>query len=182
MFQRTFPAGKRSPESRSDTEPFLSLDRIGEIWLSPSTPRSVPFGTTRFNSLHVLSDSGQSWMGIQVCPLLLFWWVQSSAYSPLTMFPSGSSPIHAPSILVDVVSGVFYISSALSSIVSNTLHGFCGEAIRPWSPSGFSYPPADNSLSTLSYISWVFLLSPGCSTCSPLLSILWDGSSSSWLT
>lgn len=38
---------------------------------SPSTPRSVPFGTTRFNSLHVLLDSGQSWMDIRVCPLLL---------------------------------------------------------------------------------------------------------------
>lgn len=33
-------------------------NRIGEILSSPSTPRSVPFGTTRFNSLHELSDSG----------------------------------------------------------------------------------------------------------------------------
>ena len=33
-------------------------NRIGEICPSPSTLRSIPFGTTRFNSLHVLSDSG----------------------------------------------------------------------------------------------------------------------------
>ena len=54
------------------TNPSI-FDRIGEIWPSPSTPRSVPFGTTRFNSLHVLSDSGQSWMDIQVCPLIFSW-------------------------------------------------------------------------------------------------------------
>ena len=50
-----------------------SRNRIGEILPSPSTPRSVPFGTTRFNSLHVLSDSAQSWMDIRACPLLLSW-------------------------------------------------------------------------------------------------------------
>ena len=52
------------------TQPW---DRIGKIWPSPSTPCSVLFGTTRFNSLHVLSDSGQSWIGIQVCPLIFSW-------------------------------------------------------------------------------------------------------------
>ena len=44
-------------------------NRIGEILTSPSTPRSVPFGTTRFNSLLGLSDSGQSYRDNQVCPL-----------------------------------------------------------------------------------------------------------------
>ena len=41
-------------------------NRIGEILTSPSTPRSVPFGTARFNSLHELSDSGLTGMDIRV--------------------------------------------------------------------------------------------------------------------
>ena len=48
---------------------YKRFHRIGEILTSPSTPRSVPFGTTRFNSLLGLSDSGQSYRDNQVCPL-----------------------------------------------------------------------------------------------------------------
>ena len=57
---RDFHPLERAPAGRN---------RIGEILTSPSTPRSVPFGTTRFNSLLGLSDSGQSYRDNQVCPL-----------------------------------------------------------------------------------------------------------------
>ena len=132
---------------------FFFVHRIGEILPSPSTPRSVPFGTTRFNSLHVLLDSGQSWMDIQVCPLLLSWLAQSSASLLLSMFPSGSSPAYALAIPANGVHEAFYTSSALSSIVSSTPHGSYGGAIHPWFPSGFSCLRTGSSLSTQSYIS-----------------------------
>ena len=52
---------------------YTELNRIGEVLASPSTPRSVPFGTTRFNSLRELSDSGPTGMDIPVCPLIFSW-------------------------------------------------------------------------------------------------------------
>lgn len=73
---------------------LLSDNRIGgRLVPLPHHPayRSVP---RRFNSLHVLSDSGLTWMDIQVCPLLLFWSVPSLTFSPLATFPFDSSPFH----------------------------------------------------------------------------------------
>ncbi len=45
-------------------------DRIGEILPSPSTPRSVPFGTARFNSLHELSDNGLTSLHVRISEMV----------------------------------------------------------------------------------------------------------------
>ena len=41
----------------------------GRVISPPSTPPCVPFGTRRFTSFHILSDTGHTWMDIRVCPV-----------------------------------------------------------------------------------------------------------------
>ena len=50
---------RRKKEHKSD----------GRVISPPSTPPCVPFGTRRFTSFHILSDTGHTWMDIRVCPV-----------------------------------------------------------------------------------------------------------------